>query len=656
MTSSSGLTLGALADGFALVSQFDIPVANVVLHALQTRDIRVWTNRQFDPVTQRELLKTGYIGKILPMQNVAICGELSPSKSLPIMGKNETLETIRRKDRTRAFWYLVGVYLGDGFIKQRNNSFGIRSIDRDFVEAVRTAYITVTNSTTRAGIQIEKPGKHSKKAVYTFEVTTKRFCTALKRITRKKERLPLVFDYRTKPLVEGLLDSEGWVDYRDAGKGSFSWTCGFVTTSLWAPQFRSQCEFLGMIAGKPLHGVTKAGTGWTRYRFNMASVVRSEITFRVGRKQQCLNAYKARLQNPQRLNATAHRSKIKSDLHGDMQSNAEMTLHTSPEVLTSLDIWGAQVRESRRQTPGTINTLGDPQYLGVMSVRIDLSHMDGNKRPCKTELYAGTLKQGHWSLAKEISREVFGNKTPSTTSIAMHNLDDIQPELAQLILGSLFGDASLSTPRSETQNVYLEESHCIAQREYLLWKKGLFERYGVPCSYNERELFHKPTGKTLQRCTLATKSLPLFKQVRKQFYTKGEKLVQRTLLNKLDEFGLAIWFMDDGHLSVYANRESGAGHRNAYLHTESYGVAGNKIIQKWFSERFGVNARLWKDNKGYWLLRIPSLDFQKLLPLLTPYIHPTLTYKIDMKFKRNRPVAIHNARYAQLVNVCNDIV
>lgn len=64
VTSSSGLTLGALADGFALVSQFDIPVANVVLHALQTRDIRVWTNRQFDPVTQRELLKTGYIGDI----------------------------------------------------------------------------------------------------------------------------------------------------------------------------------------------------------------------------------------------------------------------------------------------------------------------------------------------------------------------------------------------------------------------------------------------------------------------------------------------------------------------------------------------------------------------------------------------------------------
>ena len=64
VTSSAGLSLGSLADGFALVSQFDIPVANVVLHALQTRDIRVWTNRQFDPVTQRELLKTGYIGDI----------------------------------------------------------------------------------------------------------------------------------------------------------------------------------------------------------------------------------------------------------------------------------------------------------------------------------------------------------------------------------------------------------------------------------------------------------------------------------------------------------------------------------------------------------------------------------------------------------------
>lgn len=64
VTSATGLTLGTLADGFALVSQFDIPVANVVLHAQQTRDIRVWTNRQFDPISQRELLKTGYIGDI----------------------------------------------------------------------------------------------------------------------------------------------------------------------------------------------------------------------------------------------------------------------------------------------------------------------------------------------------------------------------------------------------------------------------------------------------------------------------------------------------------------------------------------------------------------------------------------------------------------
>jgi hypothetical protein len=40
------------------------------------------------------------------------------------------------------------------------------------------------------------------------------------------------------------------------------------------------------------------------------------------------------------------------------------------------DLWGAQVRQSRRQTAGVVNFLGDPQYLGVISVRIDLSHMD----------------------------------------------------------------------------------------------------------------------------------------------------------------------------------------------------------------------------------------------------------------------------------------
>jgi len=62
VTSSIGLDPQTAANCFANVEQYDIPVANVIVHAQQQRDLRMWAKRDFDPVTQRELIKTGYIG------------------------------------------------------------------------------------------------------------------------------------------------------------------------------------------------------------------------------------------------------------------------------------------------------------------------------------------------------------------------------------------------------------------------------------------------------------------------------------------------------------------------------------------------------------------------------------------------------------------
>lgn len=54
----------ALADAFAQVEDNDAPVANVIMNAKDYRDIRTWDGTDFDPVTRRELIKTGYMGDI----------------------------------------------------------------------------------------------------------------------------------------------------------------------------------------------------------------------------------------------------------------------------------------------------------------------------------------------------------------------------------------------------------------------------------------------------------------------------------------------------------------------------------------------------------------------------------------------------------------
>lgn len=64
VTGSKGLSPEVAAQAFAAVEQYDIPVANIIVNAQQQRDLRLWSHRNYDPVTQRELLKTGYLGDL----------------------------------------------------------------------------------------------------------------------------------------------------------------------------------------------------------------------------------------------------------------------------------------------------------------------------------------------------------------------------------------------------------------------------------------------------------------------------------------------------------------------------------------------------------------------------------------------------------------
>ncbi len=63
-TYTTGFSPNAAAESFAKVEQYDIPVTNIIINANQNKDLRLWTNRNYDPVTQRELLKTGYVGDL----------------------------------------------------------------------------------------------------------------------------------------------------------------------------------------------------------------------------------------------------------------------------------------------------------------------------------------------------------------------------------------------------------------------------------------------------------------------------------------------------------------------------------------------------------------------------------------------------------------
>lgn len=97
--------------------------------------------------------------------------------------------------------------------------------------------------------------------------------------------------------------------------------------------------------------------------------------------------------------------------------------------------------------------------------------------------------------------------------------------------------------------------------------------------------------------------LPCFNIFREMFYLDGIKIVPVDIYNNLTAVGLAYWLMVDGS-------KSGQG-----LHLNTYGFYHQSIDRLLFVLR---GQRLF----------IPSTSMPRLRELVSPYIIPSMQYKI----------------------------
>ena len=88
-------------------------------------------------------------------------------------------------------------------------------------------------------------------------------------------------------------------------------------------------------------------------------------------------------------------------------------------------------------------------------------------------------------------------------------------------------------------------SHSEEQEEYLKWKIGLLDRYGL-VNGGFKEYVQKCGYKIGERVVyVRVKTNPTIKALRRSVYTPS-KTITRKLLNWLTPRELAIWYMDDG--------------------------------------------------------------------------------------------------------------
>lgn len=127
-----------------------------------------------------------------------------------------------------------------------------------------------------------------------------------------------------------------------------------------------------------------------------------------------------------------------------------------------------------------------------------------------------------------------------------------------------------------------------------------------------------------------TKSHKYFRVLHKWLYKNGKKTISKNILNKLDEHGLAIWYMDDGGLS--AKKKNGKIHAYDLFINTHISREENQIIIDYFSEKWGINFKPHK-NKGFYRLRIGTMEARKFIRIIEPYIIPSMEYKIAISKK-----------------------
>lgn len=160
----------------------------------------------------------------------------------------------------------------------------------------------------------------------------------------------------------------------------------------------------------------------------------------------------------------------------------------------------------------------------------------------------------------------------------------------QILYGSLLGDGCVSIYLRN--NGSFAEGHCIAQKDYVLWKNkylniGIYEN---DCHIR------------------SSRSDPWCVKLRKEFYPDGKKVVTEKILNKIDKLALLIWYLDDGSIN---------GDNRIAIATHCFTYDEHLIMKKYFKDRWKFETKIYKIGK-YCYFKFPARTTRKLLSILQP--------------------------------------
>lgn len=201
----------------------------------------------------------------------------------------------------------------------------------------------------------------------------------------------------------------------------------------------------------------------------------------------------------------------------------------------------------------------------------------------------------------------------------------ITKESRNLLIALLLGDGTISN-----NNVF-KLAHCVEQKDYLEWKIKQLNEAGLKNNDIKEYISSKGfnVGKTV--CYTQISIIPFIKVLRRVFYKPYKNIANRKLLNRLDARGLAIWYMDDGHINY---RKTGDKIHGFYIKIATCLPKEDlQIIIDYFKEVWDIEFYMFHEGrkKDSYSLCCGTKQGIKFIDLIKEYVNqvPSMKHKIQ---------------------------
>lgn len=219
---------------------------------------------------------------------------------------------------------------------------------------------------------------------------------------------------------------------------------------------------------------------------------------------------------------------------------------------------------------------------------------------------AGALKRGDLLLCKYEAKYKDQDQDKNKNIVPALNEDQLQ-----IVYGSYFGDGNfhkISLQRYKLQWFYtmkwFHNQDTQQKWNYFQWKVEMFGITTIRCDADD------------DRVCIETAAFDLDSGLDLNCGTyKNEKCAE--MLQKLDERGLAVWFMD---CATVKKKSGGAAIECVYFRTHYFDYGSNVKIVTMFATKFDIECAIEKFDQGF-RLTLNEQNSQKLMDRIRKYVH-----------------------------------